>query len=325
MNTAMANTEQSPLIASYEVNGQKIQLDPQVVRHYLVRGNGNVTDSEVAFFIHLCKSQGLNPFAQDAYLIKYGNSAPAQTIVSKSAYMQRAFSNPNYLYKEDGIVVLNIKKEVTHKEGCCLYPGEVLVGGWCRVHYIRAGRECKAYREVSMDEYGKGQSSWKSMPSTMINKVAVSQALREAFPLEYSGLYSEEEMVASGAVPPESVPGMAKEPAAKPAAPQQSAPPRVQVFTPAAAAAAENDPPVSRAALKSMFDMAHSVFGREKGNQVLKDILQDLGMNSTSGMRQSVYKEVMEMLEEACDAARSMAEAEAGETGSSEEPITQAS
>ena len=37
-------------------------------------------------------------------------------------------------------------------------------------------------------------SQWKSKPATMIRKVAVVQALREAFPEDFGGLYSEEEL-----------------------------------------------------------------------------------------------------------------------------------
>ena len=91
--------------------------------------------------------------------------------------------------------------DVYQKEGCCLYPNESLLGGWCRVHYMRNGKERSAYKEVALAEYDKGQANWKTKPSTMINKVAISQCVREAFPKDYEGLYSEEEMIASGAIP----------------------------------------------------------------------------------------------------------------------------
>jgi hypothetical protein len=37
-------------------------------------------------------------------------------------------------------------------------------------------------------------SNWKSMPATMIRKVPLVQSLREAFPDEFGGMYSPEEM-----------------------------------------------------------------------------------------------------------------------------------
>ena len=40
---------------------------------------------------------------------------------------------------------------------------------------------------------GSANSMWSGKPATMIRKVALSQALREAFPDSYSGLYTAEE------------------------------------------------------------------------------------------------------------------------------------
>ena len=45
-----------------------------------------------------------------------------------------------------------------------------------------------------MAEYGKNQSTWKSIPCTMIRKVALVHALREAFPNDLGSLYIEDEM-----------------------------------------------------------------------------------------------------------------------------------
>lgn len=162
------------------------------MKRYLVRGNPDkITDQEIVFFMNTCKMQKLNPLvAGEVYCIKFGND-PAQMVVGKGAYLRRAYEHPDYLCKEDGIVVLR-NGEVIQKEGCCLYPGEQLIGGWCRVHFNRNGQERTAFKEVSFSEYDKGQANWKSKPATMICKVATSQCVREAFPKDYEGLYSEE-------------------------------------------------------------------------------------------------------------------------------------
>ena len=68
--------------------GQVVTFD--IVKNYLVRGNGNITDQETCFFISLCKAQKLNPFINDAYLIKFGNQ-PAQMVVGKDVLVKRAF------------------------------------------------------------------------------------------------------------------------------------------------------------------------------------------------------------------------------------------
>ena len=202
MANELSKAEVNALSVDYEVGGSKVALDLPFVRKYLVRGSADlVTDQEVVFFMNLCKAQKLNPLVgSEIYLIKYSKNDPAQVVIGKAAYMKRAFEHPDYLFKEDGITVQR-GSQIVQKEGCCLYPGEKLIGGWCRIHYIRNGKERTAFKEVALNEYDKGMANWKSKPATMVNKVAVSQCAREAFPKDYEGLYSEEEMVASGAIP----------------------------------------------------------------------------------------------------------------------------
>lgn len=201
MANAISKAEQNATVVNYDLFGSHIELDMNFVKSYLVRGNPNlITDQEAVFFMNTCKAQKLNPTVNgEVYLIKYSNSAPAQMVVGKAAYMRRAFDNPDYLFKNDGITVLR-GNEVHQKEGCCLYPGETLLGGWCRVTYLRGGKERTAFKEVALSEYNSGMANWETKPSLMINKVAISQCVREAFPKDYEGLYSEDEMIASGAI-----------------------------------------------------------------------------------------------------------------------------
>ncbi len=53
---------------------------------------------------------------------------------------------------------------------------------------MRNGKERTAFKEVAFAEYNKGQANWRDpSPRTMINKVAVSQCVRDAFPKDYEG------------------------------------------------------------------------------------------------------------------------------------------
>lgn len=160
---AMSKAESNALVVSYDVLGTHVELDLPFVKKYLVRGRSELTsDQELVFFMNTCKMQGLNPLVNgEVYLIKYSKDDPAQMVVGKDAYLRRAFEHPDYLYKQDGIVVQR-GQEIVQKEGCCLYPGEVLVGGWCRVYFVRNGKERTAFKEVAFSEYNKGQANWKS-------------------------------------------------------------------------------------------------------------------------------------------------------------------
>lgn len=276
MSTALSKAEQNALTVSYDVLGSHVELDLQFVKNYLVRGNPDkITDQEIVFFMNTCKMQKLNPLvAGEVYCIKFG-SDPAQMVVGKGAYLRRAFEHPDYLCKEDGIVVEkggNIEK----KEGCCLYPGETLIGGWCRVHFIRNGKERVAYKEVSFSEYDKGQANWKSKPATMVNKVAISQCVREAFPKDYEGLYSEEEMIASGAIQVDSKTGEVIEGDVIEGD-----------FT--------EDPPITQEQRKELFKTVKEEFG-PKGQDILKEVMKEEGYESTEGMPTSVFKKVVDKL-----------------------------
>lgn len=270
MSNDLSVAESNALSVVYEVSGQKVSLDMAFVKKYLVRGKSEyVTDQEIVFYMNTCKAQRLNPLVQgEVYLIKYSKEEPAQMVVGKMAYLNRAFCNPDYICKEDGITVTR-GTEYVQKEGCCLYPGENLIGAWCRVHVLRSGKERTVYKEVSLAEYNKGMANWKSKPATMLNKVAVSQALREAFPKDYEGLYAEEEMIASGAIPIEAV----------------------------SEEASGNDGGqriITKEERQALFALAHELFGKERGNEIVKEAVLANGFSSTQAMTFDVYKTIVD-------------------------------
>jgi len=172
-------------IVKYETSGGEIELSPQIVRQYLVSGQGNVSDQEVMMFLNLCKFQRLNPFLREAYLIKYGNS-PATIVTGKEAFTKRATRNQHYR---------------GHKVGAS--PDGLVA--WAEVY--RDDYDIPIRVEVDYDEYvgRKGDGSitamWKNKPKTMLKKVALVQALREAFPDDFGGMYFEEELGVSASEP----------------------------------------------------------------------------------------------------------------------------
>lgn len=197
VNNSLAKANEERMTFEYESNGNKVKLSPATVRNYLVSGGGAVTDQEVMMFLTLCKYQKLNPFLREAYLIKFGNS-PATIVTGKEVFTKRAKNNPLYAGKTAGIIVQNEAGNVIEREGTFKLPEEKIVGGWAKV-YIK-GYENPEYVSVSFDEYvGKKKDGtindvWAKKPATMIRKVAVVQALREAFPDDFSGLNAPEEV-----------------------------------------------------------------------------------------------------------------------------------
>lgn len=195
----ISNKKENQLV-EFSANGEKVKLSPAIVRNYLVNGNGQITDQEIVYFINLCKSQGLNPFIKDCYLIKYGNTLPAQMVVSKDVFLKRAERNSEFDGLDAGIIVINNESgELTYRKGAFyLKDREEVVGGWADV--FRKNISHPTHIEVPVEEYagrtkdGKLNSQWASKMATMIRKVAITQALRETFPNDFQSMYSEEEM-----------------------------------------------------------------------------------------------------------------------------------
>lgn len=282
MSMAMSSAEENALIVSYDVFGAHVVMDLPFVKKYLVRGRAELTtDQELVFFMNTCKQQGLNPLVGgEVYLIKYSKDEPAQMVIGKDAYLRRAFSNPDYLFKNDGITVQR-GGAIIQKEGCCLYPNEKLLGGWCRVTFLRGGKERTAFKEVSLMEYNKGMATWKSKPATMINKVAVSQCVRDAFPKDYEGLYSEDELVASGAIPVDDV--------------QENASNETVVVE------EDKDPVITQEQRQELFRTAKDGLG-DAANDVVRSIIKEFGFTSTTGIHTSDFKKIMQTLKEYVEA-----------------------
>lgn len=190
--------EISDKAVEFKAGEETVKLSPNIIRRYLVNGSGEVTDQEVVMFLNLCRFQHLNPFLREAYLIKYGNS-PATMVVGKDAITKRAMRNASFAGQQAGVVVQQVETgELEYRPGALVLEDEKLVGGWAKVFV-------KGYQEpieavVGLSEYvgtkktGEVNEQWTKRPATMIRKVALMQALREAFPDDLAGMYDSSEM-----------------------------------------------------------------------------------------------------------------------------------
>jgi len=197
----MSNIVKKESVTEIVTDTGTIKLSPAIIKEYLVRGNGDVSNQEVMMFLSLCKFQKLNPFLNECYLIKFGRS-PASIVVGKETFTKRAFNHPKFKGLTAGIIIER-DGELMDLEGTFKKPSDILLGGWAIVH-VEGRTPFK--NTVSMEEYvkyksdGAVQSTWKSMPATMIRKVALVQALREAFPEYFQAMYSQEEMPEDNAI-----------------------------------------------------------------------------------------------------------------------------
>lgn len=175
-------------IVKYETPQGEVVLTPEIVRKYLVSGSVPVSDQEIKMFLSLCIYQKLNPFLREVYLIKYKEGQPAAMVTGKETFLKRAVRNPKY---------------AGHKTGITANDAGNVVSAWAEVYV--SGYQVPIRCEVDFEEYcqyaynyetkqKKPNRFWSEKPKTMLKKVALVQALREAFPEDFGGLYSQEEM-----------------------------------------------------------------------------------------------------------------------------------
>ena len=222
VTNTLQQQKKNPMVITFAAGEEQVKLSPQIVRNYLVNGSAEtVTEQEIVMFMNLCRFQHLNPFLREAYLIKYGNQ-PATIVTGKSALEKRAARCKNFAGFEAGVVVMKQNGELEYRPGSLVLNGEELVGGWCDIHVT--GFKVPVRAVVSLNEYigrkkdGTVNSQWQGKPATMIRKVAKMQAMREAFPEDFQGMYSAEELGAGDAelpeipVQPQSIPQPVQEP-----------------------------------------------------------------------------------------------------------------
>lgn len=279
------------MAVSYDTALGNVKLTAEDVKNYLVSGNSQVTDKEIKLFMELCKYQKLNPFTGEAYAIKFGSDF--QMVVGYETYKRRAEENPAYRGRKSGIVVLRGDQIVT-KEGTCLYPSESLIGGWCRTFVQRPEFKDEMYKEVSLDEYNKGQANWKTKPCTMIEKVAVSQALRAAFPTDYQGLYTAEEFGQDGKL--------------------------TEGIVNVESTVIDEEPVcISQDQRQEFLEMASGFYGKKKGAAVVKFICTNMGLESTTNMTVEQFEGAMETLKNGIEAdKKKMKEQEEASEGNPE-------
>lgn len=184
----------------------KLTVTFEDVKNYLCP---NAASQEISLFLKTSQSMGLNPFAREIYLIKYGADQPAAIVIAIDAFLKAAESNKQYDGHEAGIIIKPKDGTPEFREGTFMVENDgELAGGWAKVY--RKDRSRPFYSAVNIKEYikrtreGKVTRFWAEMPATKIRSVALKHSLKEAFPNLLSGLYIEAEFepVPEGELPP---------------------------------------------------------------------------------------------------------------------------
>jgi len=271
--------------------GEEVSLSVDIIKRYLVSGDpSKVTDQEVMMFLKLCQYQKLNPFLNEAYLVKFGNEK-AQIIVGKDVFLRRLSNSPLVEGYQAGIIVRKKgSDEIQYRNGTFYVPGEEqLLGGWSRSW--RKGWKEPVEHSVSLHEYIKlgankePQAGWKKA-ATQIRKVALVQNAREVVP-DLRQLYICEEMqVAEGQLQNVQVEFTIHD-----------AEEEVQAVTQEVEYASDNefisDPPITVKQVKRLYAIAH---GDEK---LINDIIEEYGYEKLQDIRRGDYEAICNAVQSA--------------------------
>lgn len=139
------------------------------------------TNDELALFLYQCKRTGLDPLTRQIYAIKRSGRMTIQTsidgfrVIAERSGTYAGQDEPIWIDDEKGNPIKCTVTVYRFSPTGQRYPAGVGVA-----HF-------KEY-------YPNPMNLQKSMPHTMISKVAEALALRKAFPQDLSGLYTAEEM-----------------------------------------------------------------------------------------------------------------------------------
>lgn len=187
------------------------QEEKQIIKNtYFPQGT---TNEEMQFCMGVAKALGLNPILKEIYFVERKAKVndkwvtKIEPLVGRDAFLKLAHSTGAFAGIETTCEIKQIPK--------------LEKGKWVLVDDLVA--TCKVYRKdttmpfivsVNYSEYvqltndGKVTKFWDSKPTTMLQKVAESQALRKAFNI--SGVYGEDEVGHEPIIDGEVVPQLEK-------------------------------------------------------------------------------------------------------------------
>lgn len=158
---------------------QDLVLSPEKIKLLKDTVCKGASDAELEMFLHICKHTGLDPFMKQIYSIPRGGQRTTQTSID--GFRLIAERTGKYAPGKESIFTYDDKGQL---ESATSWVRKMTNDGtW---HDVGA--------TVYMCEFRGSTPFWTKMPRVMLSKVAEAVALRKAFPVDLSGIYTADEM-----------------------------------------------------------------------------------------------------------------------------------
>ena len=154
----------------------------------------NTTDTELAFFLNICRTTNLNPFTKEIWCYK-DNKDNLICFAGRDGFLTKAQQTSRWngvasseVREKDKFIADIPNGRITHEFDSFNERGKI-VGAYaiCKPK----GCEIATIETVRFDTYDKGQFTWKTQSADMIKKVAEIKAHKKAYGI--SGIQSEYE------------------------------------------------------------------------------------------------------------------------------------
>jgi phage recombination protein Bet len=165
---------------------QYSEEDVRVIKHMIDPSN-QLNDEQLQLFLHVCREKKLDPRTKQIYAIprksQHSNKTELTIQTSIDGFRLIAERTGAYAPGKPTVFHFNEKKQLT---GATVFVKK----------YTKDGTWHDVSATAFLDEYMPSHNNfmWKKMPSVMIEKCAESKALRKAFPADFSGIYTDDEM-----------------------------------------------------------------------------------------------------------------------------------
>jgi len=160
-----------------------------IIKNTVAKG---VTDTELAYFLNVCQSVGLNPFNKEIWCYR-DKKRNLIVFAGRDGFLSKAQQNSLFNGIRSCEICLNDEWEINIPEGIIKHKitkigearGKILSA--YAIVFRKDGEPTIEFVEFA--RYNKNEYTWKSHPEDMIKKVAETHALKKAFGI--SGIQSE--------------------------------------------------------------------------------------------------------------------------------------